>query len=149
REVAPAPNTTEPDLAVPWWASWHWTDWLLAAYGGVAMLLLGRWVLANLAVAWMLRRREPIPDWLADLFASMPARRGRRLVISSRVRVPFSVGLFRPAVVLPLELVECGTEQELRWVLAHELSHLERQDTRMAWLFAIGQIVYFYLPWFW
>jgi membrane-associated protease RseP (regulator of RpoE activity) len=37
----------------------------------------------------------------------------------------------------------------LRWVLAHELTHLERGDSRSYLLFGLGQALYFYCPWFW
>jgi hypothetical protein len=63
--------------------------------------------------------------------------------------LPFSVGLWRPTLVLPARLARQASEEELRWVLAHELTHLERHDTRTCWLFALAQAVYFYLPWLW
>jgi beta-lactamase regulating signal transducer with metallopeptidase domain len=138
---APAPAPQRPPV--------HFADVVLAVYASVAVVVLGRWLLANLAVWWLLRRREPVPPALAELFAEMRWPQRCRLVVTRRVEVPFSVGLFRPTVVLPLKLVEQATTEELRWVLAHELSHLERQDTRTCWLFVLGQVIYFYLPWFW
>jgi hypothetical protein len=48
--------------------------------------------------------------------------------------------------VLPVDLSE---KMPLRWVLCHELAHLERRDAWGCLLFALGQAVYFLLPWFW
>src|SRR5262249_4516660 len=63
------------------------------------------------------------------------------------LRVPLSCGLLRPTVVVPASL--CEDRAALRWVLAHELTHLRRRDVWTCVLFAAGEIVYFYLPWFW
>lgn len=128
---------------------WRLTDVLLVSYGVVAGAMLGHWLLANLAVWWLLRQRSPVSPAVAALFAEMAWPRRTRLVVTDRVQVPFSVGLLRPTVVLPTGLVEQATTEELRWVLAHELAHVARQDTRTCWLFILGQVLFFYLPWFW
>src|SRR5262249_53261328 len=72
-----------------------------------------------------------------------------RLLAVRGLRMPFSCGLFRPTVVLPASLCETPNLRELRWVLAHELTHLERRDAWTCLLFGLGQAVFFYLPWFW
>jgi beta-lactamase regulating signal transducer with metallopeptidase domain len=79
----------------------------------------------------------------------MAGGRCARVLVSGRVRVPFSCGLLRPAVVLPRPLAETAPVPVLRWVLAHELTHLERRDAWAGCLLGLGQAVYFYLPWFW
>ncbi|MFO0840849.1 MAG: M56 family metallopeptidase [Gemmataceae bacterium] len=142
---APVPPQPAPAPAEPWRPA----DLLLTAYGVVAAVMLGHWLLAHLAVWWLLRKRRPVPPAVAALFAEMAWPRRTRLVVTDRVQVPFSVGLFRPTVVLPAGLVEEATTEELRWVLAHELTHVSRQDTRTCWLFILGQVLFFYLPWFW
>jgi beta-lactamase regulating signal transducer with metallopeptidase domain len=148
-EVVAPPSPVETASTIPWWHRWQWVDAVLVLYGVVALVLLARWLLANVAVWWLLRKRDPISPALAELFAEMCWPLRCRLIVSDRVQVPFSVGLVRPTVVLPASLVEQATTEELRWVLAHELAHLSRQDTRSCWLFVFGQVVYFYLPWFW
>lgn len=145
-EPVPAAVVAPAEPARPAWTLSQIVVWV---YGAVAAVFLGRWLLANFAVWWLLRSRRPVSPALAELFAEMAWPRRARLVVSDRVDMPFSVGLVRPTVVLPVALVERATTEELRWVLAHELSHLERQDTRTCWLFVLGQVVYFYLPWFW
>jgi hypothetical protein len=63
--------------------------------------------------------------------------------------VPLSCGVWRPAVVLPAGLCESRDLAELRWVLAHELAHLRRNDARTTLLFGLARAIYFVLPWFW
>ena len=42
-----------------------------------------------------------------------------------------------------------AADAELRWVFAHELTHLRRRDPWSSWGFGLAQAVYFFLPWFW
>src|SRR5262249_33473008 len=61
-----------PPAGRPWWVGA-----LLALYGGVAVLLLGRWVFAHLALWWLLRSCEEVPGRVAALFEEMTAGRRR------------------------------------------------------------------------
>jgi beta-lactamase regulating signal transducer with metallopeptidase domain len=99
----------------------------------------------------LLRSTGPASETVRRVFEAMPYR-GRlrpRLLVSSRLPVPVSCGLFRPTVVLPAALAAVADIQTLRWIFAHELTHLECRDAWSCWLFGLGQLVYFYLPWFW
>jgi hypothetical protein len=71
-----------------------------------------------------------------------------RLLTAQRLQVPLSCGLLRPTVVLPTSLCDAPADR-LRWIFAHELTHLERRDPWTCLLFALGQTVFFFLPWFW
>jgi len=126
-----------------------WLSILGFLYSAGALVILGRWLLGYIALWQMLRTAEPAPLPVAELFAAMTSGpRPPRLLVARRLRVPLSCGLLRPSVVLPAGLCEAPVE-ELRWVFAHELTHLERRDPWTCLLFVLGQAVYFYLPWFW
>jgi beta-lactamase regulating signal transducer with metallopeptidase domain len=125
--------------------------WLLAAYAVGAAFFLGRWLLGYLALWRLLRSARPAPRYVARLFGELVGkwRIKPRLLVSSHLRVPLSCGLLRPVVVLPASLCELAARSRLRWVLAHELTHLERRDAWACMLFGLGQALYFYWPWFW
>jgi beta-lactamase regulating signal transducer with metallopeptidase domain len=118
-------------------------------YAVAAALLLGHWLFGHLALWRLLRGAEPASPQLAHLLTAMTAGRlSPRLLVSGRVRVPFSCGLFRQTIVLPVALAS-APEAVVRWVLIHELTHLERRDAWAGLLFGLGRLVYFPLPWFW
>ncbi len=148
--AAPSPPPAAPVQAAGWAPSWGEAGrWLVALYAAVAGGLLIRWLLAHAVLWWWLRQTAPVPRRLRWLWQEMKGLRRVRLVVSPRVRVPFSCGLWRPTVVLPAWLMKPGEDEVLRWVLAHELAHLERHDPLSAVMFGLGQSLYFYLPWFW
>jgi beta-lactamase regulating signal transducer with metallopeptidase domain len=115
-----------------------------------AGLLFGRWLLGYLALIRLLRSATPAPEALVALFAQVAGRaQPPRLLVSTRLRVPVSCGVLKPTVVLPAALCESTNTTRLRWAFTHELTHLDRRDAWSCLLFALGQIAFFYLPWFW
>jgi beta-lactamase regulating signal transducer with metallopeptidase domain len=135
---APSPSNSLPDL-------------LVAAYVLATAFLLVRWALGHVALWQLVRNARPAPPEAVELFQKMAYghRRQPRLLVSDRLRVPVSCGLLRPTVLVPADLCVPGIGRTLRWVFAHELTHLERRDAWDCLLFGFGQAVYFYLPWFW
>src|SRR5262249_46914363 len=124
------------------------------AYAIVAAFLIGRWLLGYLALQRLLSTAGPAPAAVRRLFAEMTgAGRRPRLLVSSRLRVPLSCGTLRPTIVLPACLLRGlappAQEARLRWVFAHELTHLKRRDGWSCLLFGLGHGVYFLWPWFW
>jgi beta-lactamase regulating signal transducer with metallopeptidase domain len=77
--------------------------------------------------------------------------RGRRveLLISDRVEVPTAVGFFKPAVVIPEWMTEQGADDELKHVLLHELTHLERRDDWTNLIQKIVKALLFFNPGVW
>jgi hypothetical protein len=114
-----------------------------------AGLLFGRWVIGTFLLWRLLRVSRPASGPVARLFAEMAGnmRPVPRLLVARRLRVPVSCGLWRPTVLVPA--VWCRRPAELRWVFAHELTHLQRRDAWSCLLFGLAQVVFFYLPWFW
>lgn len=120
---------------------------VLLLYVAVAGVLLLRWLAAALALIRLVAVAETPPLAAALLFESMLENGPRaRLLVSRSLRVPVSFGLLRPTVLIPAAWCDA---RELRWVFAHELTHLRRRDPWTCVLFALGEIVFFYLPWFW
>jgi beta-lactamase regulating signal transducer with metallopeptidase domain len=144
---------TQADSTIPTSAtSWH----NAAAYGMAAYLLIAaalgaRWLLGQWALSRLLRQARPAASRIQQLFMSMAAGAVwplPRLRLSQRLRAPVCFGLRRPAVLLP-EPMEGAADAQLRWVFAHELTHLRRRDPWSSWGLGLAQAVYFFLPWFW
>jgi beta-lactamase regulating signal transducer with metallopeptidase domain len=122
---------------------------LLAFYAVGVLYYLVRWLGGTLYLRRLLRHTEPVPVHLLEALGASAARGRARVLMSRRVRGPISCGIWRPTVVLPAEFCQPSAASKLPWVFAHELTHLERRDALSALLFAVGQVVFFHLPWFW
>jgi beta-lactamase regulating signal transducer with metallopeptidase domain len=128
--------------------------WLLPGLAGAhvlgVLLFLGYLLVGHVALLRQLARARPAPPNVIELFLPMLGRgKPPRLLVSEKVLVPLSCGLLRPTVVIPANLCEPANERKLRWIFAHELTHLRRRDAWSCLLFCVGQAVFFYVPWFW
>ncbi|HLJ93788.1 MAG TPA: M56 family metallopeptidase, partial [Gemmataceae bacterium] len=129
----------------------RWLSFAVVAYAAASLGLLGRWVLGYCVLWRLLRNAQPAPEPIRRVFEAMARGQGRRprLLVSRRLRVPLSCGILRPCVVVPASFCEADAAGALRWLFAHELTHLERGDAWTCLMFGLGQALYFCLPWFW
>lgn len=69
-----------------------------------------------------------------------------RLLVTMHPTVPFASGYFQQIVVLPAHLVEQSSREELKLVLAHEMTHLRRGDTLVGLLQLFVQVIWWFHP---
>lgn len=111
-------------------------------------------LLVSVSTTWSKRRRgRPITDVrIRRLFEAtvgqMSIVRRVDVFVSPDIPVPFATGMFRPAVVLPIEAVH-WPEDRLRMVLLHELAHVERRDVMWQTVSRIAASMYWFHPFVW
>jgi beta-lactamase regulating signal transducer with metallopeptidase domain len=102
---------------------------------GVAAVLLSYVV----SYVWYLRRlrRSRV---LTDIEAPV------RVYTSDAAATPMLIGVFRPIIILP---TRDYTDEQLRNVLAHELTHLRRGDVPVKWLSVVALALHWFNPLAW
>ena len=126
---------------------------ILAVWAAGALLLLARHLRSLLAahglVAGALVARDPS---LLALTAEVAARLGLAdpvaVRLSPAVTSPFSVGVFRPVILLPSRAVDWPTELQ-RSVLAHELAHVKRGDCGLQVFIELVRAIHWMNPLVW
>lgn len=111
--------------------------WLGAVWLTGAAVMLMR-LLFGLLATWRLGRVSSVitAEELQDLGVSESCWTSNvrsTLLECPLIRVPLTLGLFRPVVLLPAEWLEWSTEK-LEVVLLHERMHVERRDSAIAFL---------------
>src|SRR5262249_24160486 len=109
------------------WATYVVGIWAAIAGGGLMRVAAGVWQLRRLPGSC----RQLSPELLGpELHEAINKLRSRRvsILVSERVEVPCAIGFFRPAIVLPPWILEDLAANELKYVILHELAHLERWD---------------------
>lgn len=117
---------------------------------GVAWLALRGWR-ELVAVRRLRAGSRPVePGPLTELFAELTRRLGVRRRVELRtaagVPAPQTVGLLRPAILLPEPAAALLTPQELTMALAHELAHVRRRDLLAGWVPALASRLFFFHP---
>jgi len=123
--------------------------WLIGA------MVLGVYVCAcNFRLWWLVTRERPLTDQkILDLLEDCKAEMGIRnilgIVTTDKVKSAALFGFIRPRLLLPHGMIETLSQQELRYVLLHELAHLKRHDIYAGWLMSLLQILHWFNPLVW
>lgn len=71
------------------------------------------------------------------------------LLYSSQISSPLTLGLIKPTIILPIDIQQKLTEKQLRLVLLHELSHIQRHDILWNWLAYGITLLHWFNPLLW
>jgi beta-lactamase regulating signal transducer with metallopeptidase domain len=154
--ISPARDTS-PQSAVEMPAvpekSWGiWLAWIgLLSYGVVGFWFAFKLLVGQVGLIRLWRSGRPVPNAIRQLFDRMTRHLEHKpeVRITDRVAGPICFGVFRPRIMLQAGLGHGSDTQTLRWIFAHELSHVERKDPLTGWLLGFAQAIYFFCPWFW
>lgn len=89
--------------------------------------------------------QEQLQGWMD----SHEIRRPIRLMTSSKVNVPMSLGFVRPVILMPDFLINQLTPAEVDQVLLHEIAHLKRRDDWSKLLQKMIRVLFFFHPAVW
>ena len=143
RHPKAVPRVTKTPAARPW----NWVAW--AVFGAVAVgltrLAAGAWLVGR-----CVRRSRPVGDpamgeLLDELKAELRCTADVALRQSREMATAAAAGWRRFVVLLPGDW-ESWTAAQRRAVLAHELAHVRRRDTRTGGLAQLALAVNFYHP---
>lgn len=71
------------------------------------------------------------------------------VIISKAVKTPCLFGVFKPKVYLPEVIAREISEENLRYVFLHELSHYKRKDILINWIAVASQVMHWFNPVIW
>ncbi|MFC1513485.1 M56 family metallopeptidase [candidate division KSB1 bacterium] len=114
---------------------------------GVSVIFT-RFITGFAGAYYITRKAKPVKDdTLLDLSESISDRIGLNkhflFLISSKISVPMSLGLFRPVILLPDSALSWPDDRK-ESVLTHELAHLKRND----YIFNIISFISLAMHWF-
>ena len=121
----------------------------------VGAILVGVYILmSNFALWWLVKGEPPLVDQTTlELFERCKAQMNVQslvvLIPSNQIKSPALFGFIRPRLLLPAEMIEKATREEMRYVFLHELAHLKRYDIYLGWLTSLLQIVHWFNPLVW
>jgi len=121
--------------------SWSWTQVLVCLWLSVTAALLIR-----VFAGWLKCRKILANVSAVELPVSIPC--DYPVVTSSQLTVPATLGIINPKIVLPGDW-STWSEADLEMAVAHEASHIERNDSLTTLLSAINSAIHWFNPVSW
>ena len=119
-----------------------------------AVLLIGR-ILIGYGIVWRLRQQAqvqhdgPLCDALQQARLRLSGYPKVEVATSPSIGSPMALGILRPIIVFPADLVEKLSADKLALVLMHELAHVRRWDNLTMLLHRLVAAILFFHPAVW
>ncbi|MCA9044758.1 MAG: M56 family metallopeptidase, partial [Planctomycetaceae bacterium] len=84
-----------------------------------------------------------------DVGAQLELAKNPRLLVTAHPTIPFVSGVLSPRIVLPDGIVLNTEEEDLRFILAHEMTHLKRGDVLWGAFQLVVQALFWFHPFVW
>jgi bla regulator protein BlaR1 len=85
-------------------------------------------------------------DILEQYKQKMKIKRNIALVQTSDIKNPALIGLRRPVILLPANIFDIISTDNLKFIFVHELAHLKRGDILINWIISILKILHWFNP---
>jgi len=128
---------------------------LLVSLWLLGLVLMTLRLLGGLALTQRLRHYKALPlgaKWeqqLNTLRQALGMSTPVQLLESALVRVPITIGLAKPVILLPVGAVTGLAPAQVEAILAHELAHILRKDYLVNLLQSVVETFFFYHPAVW
>jgi beta-lactamase regulating signal transducer with metallopeptidase domain len=145
--AAVTPAATAPGFRVSW--SWLLLVWAAGAFALAVCLLITHYRLWRRITPRRPLIDAPVMHLLEDCKQAMGLHVPVTMVETGAVGSPSLFGFVRPRLLLPVGLTQSFSQEELRYVFLHELSHIKRLDILTGWLMTALQILHWFNPLVW
>lgn len=71
------------------------------------------------------------------------------LIYSNKVNVPSLIGIIKPSIVIPHNMIKNLTPEEIKYIFIHELVHYKRKDNLLFLIITLTLVVYWFNPILW
>ncbi len=92
---------------------------------------------------------EPADEWkekIQELMRKLGIHKKIRLMESGIVKVPVTMGMLKPVILLPFGLLSHLPADEIEAILLHELAHIQRRDYFVNLLQSLAETIFFFNP---
>ncbi len=145
-DIAPVAAAAKP--------AWNWKA-VLPALWLAGFVITVAWLVASHFITrhWILRRQQPPLRWFESLADWARERQGVSqhvpVVVVRDLGTMAIFGWVRPALLVPSNLADRYTAEQIRGMLLHEFAHVRRRDVLWTWLALLACATHWFNPLAW
>jgi bla regulator protein BlaR1 len=123
--------------------SWVWLSGslLITIYTASSLIKIKRNISKNIN-----NRSVPINRVLENCEALLKTNNRVQIVLTNNITSPSLFGILAPKILIPTHMVEKLSEEEMKFIILHELCHLKRKDLLLSWFIIILKTIYWFNP---
>jgi bla regulator protein BlaR1 len=94
-------------------------------------------------------KNEKIENIYNKILSDMYIGKKPLLGISDKVTSPITLGIFKPYIILPSDTIHEFSNDEIKYILLHELTHYKNKDILINYIVCLFQVLYWFNPITW
>ncbi len=145
----PISDRVSGTFSVPVWKFGIFFFWLLGFFITLTIHIKKYLYFHRVVIDAALIQNEKFSKILVRLRRVFRIKRNIRIVSSNQCLSPFTIGILKPVIYLPQNLIESGDDELLNSVLSHEIAHIKHFDDFWMKFQNFIQSVYFFYPVVW
>jgi bla regulator protein BlaR1 len=83
---------------------------------------------------------------LSNCMKTMNIRTEVKLSYSKKIMSPILCGIIKPKILIPVRVATNISDEEFKYILMHELTHLKNKDILINWVITLLSIIYWFNP---
>ena len=145
-----APEITAHTTTTISWSLWLAIGVWVGGMAGIGLYLIRDYRrLTHLVNQCPTLTARPALDLLEQCCSQLHIKASVRLIITDAVQSPALLGMWRPKLLLPANMVHTFTKRQLRHVFYHELAHLKRCDIAASYVASVCHLIHWFNPLVW
>ncbi|MBZ9689324.1 M56 family metallopeptidase [Clostridium estertheticum] len=120
--------------------------WILGVALSIGILGIGYKKLKNIVSASIKNINGKHSEILKKCMKDMNIRTEVELSYSKRIGSPSLCGLFKPKILIPVSIAANICDEEFKYIIMHELTHLKSKDIAINWAINLLSMIYWFNP---
>jgi bla regulator protein BlaR1 len=120
--------------------------WILGVTLSLGVLGIGYKKLKNIVGASIKSINCKHSEILKNCMKDMHIRTEVELLYSKKISSPSLCGLFKPKILIPVKIAANICDEEFKYIILHELTHLKSKDIAINWAINLLSMIYWFNP---
>lgn len=120
--------------------------WILGAVLLIGILCAGHKKLRKIVIASIKDINSSHKEILDKCRSTMNIKTNVELSYSSKISSPSLCGFIKPKILIPVSVAANICDEEFKYIMMHELTHLKNKDIFINWVITLLSIIYWFNP---
>lgn len=120
--------------------------WMFGVLILIGTLVTGHKKLKDIINSSMKNITSAHEEILCICMKTMNIRNEVELSYSSKISSPSLCGIIKPKILIPISVAENVCDEEFKYIIMHELTHLKNKDIFINWVITLLSIIYWFNP---
>ena len=120
--------------------------WLIGIVGFSTYITIGYINLKKIVKKRLDYDYENLDNILSKCLNIMKIKKKVEIIVTDKINTPSLCGIINPKILIPENILIKSSEEEMKYIILHELCHFKRKDIPLSWVICFLKVIYWFNP---